>query len=102
MKPVAERRLLREVLRLIDRPVHPVWSARWFMPLAWVIFVLLVAIFYTLGELVAHWLSAFGFVLLGMAYMFANLKAAATRAWPVFGQYVQRQRIESRRRELES
>jgi hypothetical protein len=102
MKPVAEKRLLREVLRLIDRPVQPVWSARWFIPLAWVVFVLLTAIFYALGELVAHWLSAFGFVLLGMAYMFANLKAAATRAWPVLGQYVQRERIESRLRELES
>lgn len=102
MKPVAEKRLLREVLRLIDRPVQPVWSARWFMPLAWVVFVLLAAIFYALGELVAHWLSAIGFLLLGMGYMYAYLKVAAAHAWPVLGPYVQRERIEGRLRELES
>jgi hypothetical protein len=102
MKPAAERRILREVLRQIHGAPHPVWPARWFLPVAWVAFVVLVATFYALGELVAHWLGAFGFVLLGMAYMFANLKAAAANAWPVLGQYVQRERIESRLRELES
>jgi hypothetical protein len=102
MKVAAERKMLREVLRLVDRPEHPVFSAWWFMPVGWVVFVLLSGIVYALGEHVAHWISALGFLLLGMGYMFAYLRAAAGRAWRVLGQYVQRERIEGRLRELDS
>src|SRR5690606_14796867 len=101
MNPAVERKMLRRVLDRMDRPVQPVLSSRWFMPAVWILFVALVAAFYVVGELVAHWVAALGFVLLGTGYMHAYVKSAAARSWPILVKYFNRERIEARLAELE-
>ncbi len=102
MNPVAERKMLREMLRRIDSPVQPVLSSRWFMPLVWLVFVALVAATFVLGALLAPKVGSLVFVLLGMAYMYACLRASAANAWPALVPHLDRERIESRLRELGS
>jgi len=102
MNPAAERKMLQHVLERMDKPVQPVFSSRWFRPVVWCIFVVLVAVIYVIGEHVAHWLAAFGFTLLGMGYMHAYFKAAAAQGWPVLTRYFNRERIEARLAELET
>ena len=102
MDAAVEQKILKSLLHQIDNPRAPVISPRSSKLLLWVAFIAIATILLLFSKQIGPWLSAAGFLLLGITYSRAWYKTAAGAGWRVVIPHLNKETIESRLKELES
>jgi len=101
MPPRSERKFLAHTLQRANNPVVPIFSSRWFLPLAWLGLVVLALLLLSIGPLIGQYASALSFVLFGCMCSYIWVRAAAARGWPVLSPHINKQSIIGRLEALE-
>ena len=101
MDPRAERKFLANILKRANSPTASVFSARWFLPLAWLGLVVLAFLLLSIGPLIGQSASALSFILFGFLGSYIWFRVSAAKGWPVLSSHINKQSIIGRLEALE-